>query len=180
MDKLILVDTNDQELGICGKAEAHRSPKLHRAFSVFLHWEGKLLLQRRTSSKYHSGGLWANACCSHPRWGEGLEEAVLRRMREELGATPPVEELFQFIYCSKYAEDLYEYELDHVFLGSYPGPFRSAPEEIEALRWISFSDLRRELVANPQWFCSWFLIAAPQVLNHLEQKSMTNRKEAIL
>ena len=98
MDELILVDLSDHEIGTMDKAEAHRIGRLHRAFSVFIVHGGKMLLQRRNSKKYHSGGLWANACCSHPRKGESLEAAAARRLSEELGISCAVTELFSFVY----------------------------------------------------------------------------------
>lgn len=118
-DQLILVDLDDVPIGSAGKAEVHRRGLLHRAFSVFLTDGERMLLQRRSRGKYHSGGLWANACCSHPRAGESLEQAVPRRLKEELGISCPVEELFSFHYFSQYGPQLFEYELDHVFLGRW-------------------------------------------------------------
>lgn len=168
MDELVLVDTRDRELGPCGKLAAHRAPLLHRAFSIFLCSQDQMLLQRRNRAKYHSGGLWANACCSHPRMGESLETAARRRMEEELGMSVPVEELFSFLYFAKFSDCLYEYEYDHVFLGrcTQIPPFN--PQEIEEMRWVGFDTLRSELVRRPEEFSVWFLSAAPRVLDLLE------------
>lgn len=167
-DHLILVDLNDRPIGSAGKAEAHRLGLLHRAFSVFLVDGGRMLLQRRNKEKYHSGGLWANACCSHPRQGETLTQAIPRRMADEIGIECPVEELFSFHYFSEYKPNLFEYELDHVFLGNWSGPVYPNPEEIEEIRWVSLEELRRELVEHPRQFSTWFLIAAPRVLEYLD------------
>ena len=101
MENIILVDTADRPVGICEKLEAHAKPMLHRACSIFLYSDGQMLLQRRNRNKYHSGGLWANACCSHPRAGETLEEAASRRLREELGIQAPLTELFSFLYFAQ-------------------------------------------------------------------------------
>lgn len=163
-DELILVDLFDQAIGHGEKLDVHRRHLLHRAFSVFLVDEnGRWLLQKRADGKYHSGGLWANACCSHPRWGETLPQAVSRRLQEELGITGNTQELFSFIYYAPFPS-LSEYEFDHVFLLRHSGPVTPNPEEIGATRWVTPEQLQQELLAHPEQFCSWFLIAAPRVL----------------
>jgi len=170
-ESLILVDLFDHELGAEEKLAAHQNQQLHRAFSVFLHHNGKMLLQRRALHKYHSGGLWANACCSHPRYGMTFEDSVVGRLQEELGITPgscSPRELFSFVYFCPY-DGLSEYEYDHVLLAEYDGPFCPDPEEIMDLRWISFEDLKKELEQNPTAFAAWFLIAAPKVLEYLSR-----------
>lgn len=163
-DELILVDLSDNETGSLDKVSAHKFGKLHRAFSVFIYNDGKLLIQRRNRNKYHSGGLWANACCSHPRVGESLGDATVRRLKEELGISCEIKELFSFVYYSKYAPDLAEYEYDHVFLGTYSGEISCDPDEIEEVRWITLDDLEREMLEQPDNFASWFMIAAPEVI----------------
>ena len=131
-DELILVDLFDRAIGHGEKLDVHRRRLLHRAFSVFLVDEnGRWLLQKRADGKYHSGGLWANACCSHPRWGETLPQAVSRRLQEELGITGEARELFSFIYYTPFPS-LSEYEYDHVFLLLHSGPVTPNPEEIGA------------------------------------------------
>ena len=170
-DLLILVDAYDNQIGTMGKMEAHRLGRLHRAFSIFIINDGKMLIQKRRQDKYHSGGLWANACCSHPRDGETLEHAVHRRLMEEVGFDCDLEELFHFTYRSRYAEDLYEYEIDHVFLGTYEGQVELNPEEVEEIAWLTFDELAKELVESPDKFSSWFQIAAPGVLEYLQNKS---------
>lgn len=166
---LILTDIYDNEIGTMSKSDAHRLGKLHRAFSVFIINGEKMLIQKRSKSKYHSGGLWANACCSHPRSGEALEDAVRRRLKEELGVSCTVREVDSFVYFSKYAADLFEYEYDHVFLGEYGGDFTPDPGEIEELRWVGFSELEQLLTTEPESFSTWFLTAAPKVLALLSQ-----------
>lgn len=169
--QLILVDLYDREIGSAGKREAHARPLLHRAFSVFLtDGEGRLLLQKRAAEKYHSGGLWANACCSHPRRGEQLIPSAESRLREELGMSCPLTEVGSFVYCHRFSETLFEYEYDHVLLGKYSGPLRPDPEEIEELRWVTPQALVQELLMVPEHFAVWFLTAAPMVLHALSKR----------
>ena len=166
-DQLILTDLFDNEIGQMSKDEVHRLGRLHRAFSVFIINDGKMLLQKRNKNKYHSGGLWANACCSHPRHGEALTDAVSRRLKEELGISCEFRELFDFVYFTEYGEELFEYEYDHVFLCEHEGGFDYDREEIEELRWIGFEELKSEMLKEPRKFSSWFMIAAPKVLKLL-------------
>ncbi|MBR0373401.1 MAG: isopentenyl-diphosphate Delta-isomerase [Mogibacterium sp.] len=149
-DRIILVDEQDREVGSEEKLTAHRTPLLHRAFSIFLYddtgEEPRLLLQQRAYGKYHSGGLWANSCCSHPRVGEVLAEATVRRLQEELGvAGVALTEVGSFVYCHKFRDDLYEHEFDHVFVGRYAGPVKPNPEEIARVEWVPVSRLRKDL-----------------------------------
>lgn len=173
-DKLILVDVEDKQIGTMGKAEAHRLGKLHRAFSIFIVDGDKMLIQKRNSDKYHSGGLWANACCSHPRDGETLGEATHRRLLEEVGIDCELKELFHFVYRSQYRDDLFEYEYDHVLVGNYQGEISCNPEEIEETKWITFSDLAADLVEYPEKYASWFLIAAPAFLERYADSENTD------
>ena len=167
MSSLILTDLFDNEIGTMSKSEAHRLGRLHRAFSVFIVDGGKMLIQKRHRDKYHSGGLWANACCSHPVQGETLAQAVPRRLKEELGIQCAARELFSFVYFTKYAHDLFEYEYDHVFLAEYSGTCDFDRSEIEELQWITFEELEQRMLEKPQEFASWFMIAAPKVLQIL-------------
>ena len=179
-EKLILVTVDDREIGTLGKEETHRQGLLHRAFSVFLYDGERMLLQRRADGKYHSAGLWTNACCSHPRAGETLDEAVHRRMKLELGLDSDVRELFSFTYRTKFADDLYEYEYDHVFLGTYDSslPVRIDREEASEYRWVGLSELKQELLLRPDTFTSWFLIAVSGVLPVIEQENALKYQEA--
>ncbi|MGL5440655.1 MAG: isopentenyl-diphosphate Delta-isomerase [Filifactoraceae bacterium] len=171
-EQLILVDSFDNEIGSASKHEAHEKALLHRAFSVFIVNEGKMLIQKRAYHKYHSGGLWANACCSHPRLGESLEEAVPRRMYEELGFSQNVKKLFTFTYFHKYSEEMYEYEYDHVFLGEYEGIIIINSDEIAEIRWIEFDNLEKEMRRFPNQFSAWFHIAAPKVMEVLRKEKL--------
>ena len=170
MDEIILVDIFDNEIGHTDKADAHRRGLLHRAFSVFVVHDGRMLIQKRNRDKYHSGGLWTNACCSHPREGERLEQAVERRMQEELGFASRAEELFRFVYRHEFADGLIEYEYDHVFLTDYDGAFELNPDEAEAAQWISVERLAEDLRLHPEKFTVWFQTAAPEVLRRMKEK----------
>ncbi len=168
-DQLILVDIFDNPAGAGQKLEVHRKGRLHRAFSVFVYRGREMLLQKRSPEKYHSGGLWTNACCSHPRQGEALTEAVERRLREELGVRMPVEELYSFVYRAEFENGLTEYEYDHVFLGEYDGEIRLNQEEASEIRWADMDELAEDLRNNPEKYTAWFLIAAPQVLRRFQR-----------
>lgn len=174
MENIIKVDINDNPLGEIEKLEAHKTPVLHRAFSVFLVNGDKILLQKRAYGKYHSGGKWANACCSHPRPKMEFLESVYNRMELELGITKkiPLKEVFSFTYLSKYAEDLYEYEFDHVLLGEFSqnNKINFNPEEISEVKWIKISDLKQDMVANPNSYATWFITCAPKVFEYLNCK----------
>ena len=170
-DQLICVDIFDNEIGSAPKLEAHRDCRLHRAFSVFLVREGKMLIQRRAPHKYHSGGKWANACCSHPRVGETLAQATARRLEEELGLTGiGLRELYGFVYCHQFEDGLWEYEYDHVFIGETDRTPEPNPEEADACRWVGYDELAAELLEHPDRFAVWFRICAPKVLAHLKEQ----------
>jgi isopentenyl-diphosphate delta-isomerase len=171
-DRLILVDVLDRPWGVAGKEETHRRGLLHRAFSVFVtDKEGRrLLLQRRAFGKYHSGGLWANTCCSHPRPGENTKEAAGRRLIEEVGIQCRLEEFDAFVYRQVFPDGLSEYEFDHVFIGAWDertGSLRPDAAEIEGLAWVDIEALAKELQNHPERYAAWFLIAAPKVIAHL-------------
>jgi isopentenyl-diphosphate delta-isomerase len=160
MAQVVLVDETDRELGTMEKMEAHRKALLHRAFSVFIfNSRGEMLLQRRALKKYHSGGLWTNACCSHPAPGEPLLHAAGRRLREELGFTAPLEKVFDFIYKADLDNGLTEYEFDHVFTGIYDGIMAPDEEEVSEVRFTTLDDLRDSLRAHPEQYTAWFAIA---------------------
>jgi isopentenyl-diphosphate delta-isomerase len=171
-DQLILVNLYDQAIGTAGKQEVHREGWLHRAFSVFLVYKDQMLIQKRAEHKYHSGGLWANTCCSHPRLGESLDTAVLRRLEEETGISCPVTPYFSFVYRAVFPNNVIEYELDHVFVGEYYGSFQANPEEASELKWISFEQLLEELRARPEKFAPWFISAAPQVIKDVLRNAL--------
>ena len=173
-DQLILVDLTDHCIGSAPKLTAHEKRLLHRAFSVFLIDGDRMLIHQRNKDKYHSGGLWTNACCSHPRYGEELTDSVHRRMRQELGIDTEVKELFHFVYYRDYGS-LAEYEYDHVFLGHLPSdrPIPYDPDEIMDLRWITLAELEQEMTGHPEHFSAWFMTAAPGVLEYLKDHLTT-------
>lgn len=165
---VILVDEKDQEIGLMEKIEAHEKALLHRAFSVFIFdTNGRFLLQRRALSKYHSGGLWTNACCSHPRSGESTIDAAKRRLKEELGFTTDVEEQFSFIYKSVLDKGLTEHELDHVFFGTFEGDIKPDPNEVMETKYIALDELQKDMNKHPDHYTEWFKICFNEVLEKL-------------
>ena len=164
MEHVILVDENDQEIGLMEKMQAHREAKLHRAFSVFIFNDlGEMLIHRRALEKYHSGGLWTNACCSHPREGETTEEAAHRRMMEEMGFDCDIEESFSFIYRAELDNELTEHELDHVFIGRFNGNPSPNPEEVCEWKYITLESLEDDLEKRPEAYTEWFKIAMKEL-----------------
>lgn len=166
-EHVILVDHHDQPIGTMEKMEAHRKALLHRAFSVFIFNDrDEMLIHRRAFSKYHSGGLWTNACCSHPRPDELTENAAVRRLQEEMGFTTEVEYAFSFIYKAPLDNELTEHEFDHVFIGYYNETPQINPEEVEEYRFISVSELMTDVELHPNHYTVWFKIALPRLLEY--------------
>lgn len=157
MEEVVLVDEFDNTIGTMEKMEAHRSGKLHRAFSVILfNSEGEMLLQKRSKKKYHSGGLWTNACCSHPAPGESMEAAARRRLMEEMGIDVQPKFSYKFIYRTDLDQNLIEHELDHVYVGLYNGIPAINKEEVEDWKFVSVSWLKNDVLKNPQEYTYWF------------------------
>lgn len=167
-DLLILVDENDKEIGVLEKTPVHEKGLLHRAFSIFIfNSANELLLQQRASGKYHSSGLWTNTCCSHPRQGEEVNDAVYRRLQEEMGMKCDLEFQFSFIYKHKFSNGLTEHELDHVYFGrtdQEPVPNR---EEVQGYKYVQIEELQRELASSPERYSPWLQVCFPQVLQQL-------------
>jgi len=164
-DEVILVDAYDNEIGTAEKMKAHQQGLLHRAFSIFIfNSAGEMLLQQRASSKYHSGGLWTNACCSHPRPGEKTPEAAKRRLYEELGFITALTNIFSFTYKAELDNGLTEHEFDHVYTGIYDGEINVAPSEVQAFCYRSVFTINKELEEQPQKFTAWFHLAFPKLL----------------
>jgi len=156
-EMVILVDEHDKEIGLMEKQEAHIKGLLHRAFSVMVfNGKGEMLLQQRALSKYHSGGLWTNTCCSHPRQGETTEQAAHRRLQEEMGFDCELKLHQTFIYKAPFDNGLTEHELDHVFVGTYNQDPHINPEEVNDFHWISLSELDQQLRNQPEKFTVWF------------------------
>lgn len=160
IEHVILVDTNDNMIGTAEKLAAHEQNLLHRAFSIFIFRDSpqrELLLQQRALGKYHSPGLWTNTCCSHPRPDEDILDAGKRRLHEELGFSVELQELDWFHYNAHFPNGLSENEIDHVLIGTVNADLiiTPNPDEIHALRWVTVTDLQRELAAEPEMFTPW-------------------------
>jgi isopentenyl-diphosphate delta-isomerase len=159
-DHVILVDEHDRSLGTEEKMSAHRAGRLHRAFSIFVfHPDGRVMLQQRALSKYHSGGLWTNTCCSHPRPEESTDDAAHRRLGEEMGFDCVLRHVFAFVYRAELDHGLTEHEYDHVYVGTFNGEPRLNVNEAAAWRWITTFDLDREMTEHPETFTVWSRIA---------------------
>ena len=170
LEEVILVNEADEEIGVMEKLEVHQKALLHRAFSVFLfNNKGEMLLQRRAMNKYHSAGLWTNACCSHPRPGESVESAALRRTREELGINPQLEKAFVFTYRASFENGLTEHEYDHVFIGIHEGDINADPNEVSEVKYLPMSEIKNELASNANKYTAWFQIAFQKLQDHLMQ-----------
>jgi len=167
-NKVILVDKNDKELGVCDKMEAHEKAKLHRAFSVFVfNSKGDLLLQRRAMCKYHSGGLWTNTVCSHPGPDEDIIFSAKKRLEEEMGFSTDIEKKFSFVYRSDYENGLSEHEFDHVFVGYYDTDPVPNPQEVMEYKWINMNELIIDVKSNPDKFTSWFKIILEKFIEEI-------------
>lgn len=161
---LILVDELDHEIGLAAKMETHREGWLHRAFSVFIFSEnGEMLLQQRAMDKYHSGGLWTNACCSHPLPGEEITAAATRRLKEEMGIETELQKVFDFIYRADMGNGLVEHEFDHVLIGQYEGDIPFNPVEVMNTRYLALEAVEEMVAREPETFTPWFRIALPRV-----------------
>lgn len=163
---VILVNEQDAAIGEMEKIEAHRKGFLHRAFSVFIfNSKGEMLLQQRALHKYHSGGLWSNACCSHPYPGESTENAALRRLNEELGFQTPVNKIFEFTYRAAFDNGLTEHEYDHVFTGEYNGELNINPDEVSDYCFKDIEDIRTIMQSQPEKFTKWFHLVFDRIEN---------------
>jgi isopentenyl-diphosphate Delta-isomerase len=157
LEEVILVDAHDTCIGTMEKMEAHEKGLLHRAFSILLvNEKGEMLLQQRALEKYHSPGLWTNACCSHPRPNESNTEAADRRLQEELGMTVSLKELFQFTYRAELEYGLIEHEIDHVFWGITNEDPTINLTEVMSYKWISLLELKQDMNAHPEKYTAWF------------------------
>ncbi len=169
MEQVILVNEHDEEIGLMEKMEAHEKGELHRAFSIFVfNKEGKMLLQRRALSKYHSAGLWTNTCCSHQRSGETTMDAAHRRLGEEMGFDTELEEKFSFIYKVNFSNGLSEHEYDHVLFGHYDDAPNINPDEVAEYKYVSINEIKEAMELDKSQFTFWFMVAFDQ----LEQKGL--------
>jgi isopentenyl-diphosphate delta-isomerase len=171
---VVLVDPNDKEIGMMEKMEAHEKGLLHRAFSLFIfNSKGEWLLQQRAWGKYHSPGLWTNACCSHPRQGETSQAAAMRRLQEEMGMYCQARPVFQFLYRSEFSNTLIEHELDHVLIGYSDTAPKPNPKEVAGYRYVSLADLEYELKQYPTNFTVWFRICFQEVKDELAKLQLS-------
>lgn len=162
LEEVVLVNEKDEVMGTMEKMAAHKQALLHRAFSVFVfNTHGDLLMQQRAFSKYHSGGLWTNTCCSHPRPGEQVADAANRRLIEEMGFTTSLTKAFDFTYKAAFDNGLTEHEFDHVFTGVYEGPVQFNPNEVAAYSFMTEKELEEQIQETPARFTAWFHIAYP-------------------
>jgi isopentenyl-diphosphate delta-isomerase len=174
---VVLVDDADREIGTAEKLAVHRDGRLHRAFSVFLEDNrGRLLLQRRAPGKYHSAGLWSNACCGHPRPGEPTASAARRRLREEMGVAPALEPVFRFTYRAELDNALVEHELDHVLVGRFEGEPQPDPNEVAEWRWVAVSEVLADLQGHPERYTAWLRPALEGLLKWRETTGPVSRR----
>jgi len=171
-EEVILVNEYDHPLGLMEKMEAHEKGVLHRAFSVFvINNKNELLLQQRAFSKYHSGGLWTNTCCSHPRNGEENLDAAHRRLQEEMGFDCELTKLLDFVYRAELDKGLTEHEFDHVFVGTWDGVPKINAEEVASYKWMNVDAVEKDIAAHPEMYTEWFKIIYQNFLNHLRHES---------
>ena len=162
---VVLVDESGRELGTATKLSVHVSGRLHRAVSVFVFdGEGRALLQRRAAGKYHSGSLWSNTCCGHPRPGEPPVAAAYRRLREEIGVRCPLAPAFSFVYHTALENGLIEHEHDEVFVGRFDGTPVPCPQEVEDWSWVTADELIEDVAVHPSRYSAWFPIALRELL----------------
>lgn len=158
-EKVILVDENDNQIGLMPKMEAHEKALLHRAFSVFIFNDAnELMLQQRAAHKYHSPKLWTNTCCSHQRDGETNLMAGKRRLQEEMGFVTELKEKTSFIYKAPFDNGLTEHEYDHVMVGHYNEKPIINEDEVMDWKWMKLDDVKQDISDNPQLYTAWFKI----------------------
>lgn len=164
-EALILVDSDDQELGSLDKSACHDGDGiLHRAFSLFIfNDQGKLLLQKRAPDKRLWPDFWSNSCCSHPRVGESMSEAVVRRCEQELGFSTDLAFVYKFEYSAQFEDRGTEHELCSVFVGQHAGPLDVNTAEISDIQWMDAQTLDRELADNGSAYTPWFKLEWQQL-----------------
>ena len=170
--EVILVDEHDVQTGTMEKMEVHQKALLHRAFSVFIFNEkGEMLLHKRADKKYHSGGLWTNACCSHPKPGEETLMAAEIRLQEEMGFNTALTKAFDFVYKAPFDNGLTEHEFDHVFIGNYDGDIVPNADEVSDYCFKTVEEIKNSIQTHPQKYTEWFKIAFPKMEAYLEMVS---------
>ena len=168
-DFVVLVNQNDEKVGLMPKMEAHKKGVLHRAFSVLIFNRNKeLMLQKRNLNKYHSPGLWTNTCCSHQKDGESNINAGMRRLKEEMGFSTKLRELDSFIYKVKFENGLIEHELDHILVGEYNSDIKPNYEEVDDWKWMNLEDIKNDIKINSDKYTEWFKIIMENNYNQLK------------
>jgi isopentenyl-diphosphate Delta-isomerase len=171
-ERVILVNENDEPIGLMPKLEAHEKALLHRAFSVFvLNRNNEIMLQQRAANKYHSPLLWTNTCCSHQREGENNIQAGKRRLFEEMGFVVELKELFSFIYKAPFDNGLTEHEFDHVLIGYSDQDPNINSDEVESWKWMKIEDIKLDIDLHPELYTAWFKIIFDQFYHFLEVKN---------
>ncbi len=154
---IALVNSDDAITGYADKIEVHQKGLLHRAFSILIfNSEKQMLIHRRAGNKYHSPGLWTNACCSHLPQGASMQQVVYERLQHEMGVVCPLEHSFTFHYRVAVENDLIENEVDHVYFGRFDGNPIPNPDEVAEWKWIALSDLFNDVKHNPENYTYWF------------------------
>jgi isopentenyl-diphosphate delta-isomerase len=173
MEKVILVNEKDEQVGTEEKMKAHSNGGiLHRAFSIFVfNSRGELMLQRRALTKYHSKGLWTNTVCSHPREGESILDASHRRLMEEMGFDCPLAEKFSFTYHENAGSELTEWEYDHVLFGAYEAEPKPNHEEVDAWKWVTLDELKKDVAEHPERYTAWLKIVLDRVIEERENNN---------
>jgi isopentenyl-diphosphate delta-isomerase len=167
-EQVILVNENDEQIGLMPKMEAHEKAVLHRAFSVFIfNDKNELMLQQRALSKYHSPGLWTNTCCSHQREGESNIQAGRRRLQEEMGFVTDLKETTSFIYKAPFDNGLTEHELDHIMVGHYNHEPKINKDEVESWKWMDLENVKVDMVLHPELYTAWFKIIFEKFYEHI-------------
>ena len=174
-ERVILVNEQDEVIGFGDKIETHLNGDLHRAFSVFIfNSRGELLLQKRSATKYHSKSLWSNACCGHPRPGESIGASAHRRLKEEMGFSCELKEIFSFTYRVKLDNNFFENEYDHVFVGSFDGEPVPNPHEVDDWKWIDLMTLKKDLEENLPDYTYWLSVSLDKLIVRLGAQSATS------
>ena len=176
-EKVILVNENDEQIGLMPKMEAHKKAILHRAFSVFIfNDKNELMLQQRALHKYHSPGLWTNTCCSHQRDGESNIEAGKRRLLEEMGFSTDLKETTSFIYKAPFDNGLTEHELDHILVGHYSDNPIINKDEVASWKWMPLENVKDDIVTHPELYTEWFKIIFDKFYEHININNESNSK----
>lgn len=175
---VVLCDEKGQAVATKDKLQAHIDGDLHLAFSVQIcrpAQDGRTgyewLLQQRAMNKYHSGGLWANTCCSHPLLDETLSQACQRRVQEELNitVTAQIQTLTHFIYHAALDNQLIEHEYDYILLVEQDiQQFCPNSDEVMATQWCHSDDIKAWLKTKPEQFAVWFEQVFTRVNTYLD------------